>query len=68
MARILISPSKYVQGAGEIRQSDLPWQVWVMPLQLILRQEHVREVKLHPVQAEIQQVLPWHLQNFALIR
>ena len=67
MARILISPSKYVQGAGEIRQSDLPWQVWVMPLQLILRQEHAREVKQLPAQAETQQVLLWHLQSFALI-
>lgn len=67
MAKILISPSKYVQGAGEIRQSDLPWQVWGMHLQLILRQEHAREVKQLPAQAEIQQVLQWHLQNSALI-
>ena len=90
MAKILISPSKYVQGAGKMKNigkyaaaagkkalvlisplqnllSDLPCQVWVMLLQLILRQEHAREVKQLPVQAETQQVRQWHWQSFVLI-
>ena len=39
----------------------------VMRLQLILRQEHAREVKQLPAQVETQQVLQWHWQNSALI-
>ena len=38
-----------------------------MHLQLILRQEHAREVKQLPAQEVTQQVLLWHLQSFALI-